>query len=75
MSLNNKIKKLEKQKIDNIKANWDVSDEDLGLNFLGNQIELSEYQQIFLHLLLTIEELETKLNEMDVKIKDLEKAK
>lgn len=62
-----KIKKLEVSKIDSIKANWDVSDAALGLDIEGNQIELPEHQQIFIHLLLKVEELEARVKVLEDK--------
>lgn len=66
MSLDNKIKILEKTKIDDIKANWNVSDENLGIDIItGLPNKLPEIQQIIIHLLIKIEELENRIQQLE----------
>ena len=66
MSLNNKIKLLEKAEIDDIKTSWDVSDEHLGIDSITSlQNKLPEIQQVIIHLLVKIEVLETRIKVLE----------
>lgn len=57
-----KIKKLSKEKIDYIKANWDIPET---FDIFGEPEELPEIQQLIIDLLLRIEELEERIIELE----------
>jgi hypothetical protein len=59
--MSSQIKLLEKEKLDYIKANWDIPNITVDKEIIG----LSTQQRLEIHLLLKIEELENRITALE----------